>query len=325
MVKPHYIIEYLTQNFGQVGRLSASGREFIMPSILVSSDYKCHFSINIDTGLWQDFKTGEVGNFAKFLTIVENITYERAKEKIFLLEFEGGEELSVVPPGPTEEEFPEHLVPVNVDSHSSEDTTLKRAWVLLYERHLFNLDRFEDEPYYIATEGKYKDRLIVPFKNENNDIFYFQARALNNQTPKYLNPMGGVKPSDILYPFDEEQEYVVVCEGPLDAISLQLEGVNATCTMGCVVSETQADILRDFGGKIILGYDNDKAGIRGIEKFEKLRKCKIMPEFYVIPLPSNCKDWNNAKIQQVNLSEWVTENTAKYDYTYKVINGLNLL
>ena len=325
MVKPHYIIEYLVEKFGQVGRLSASGREFVMPSVIVGNDYKCHLSINVDTGLWQDFKTGDVGNFAKLLTIVENISYEKAKEKIFLLEFEDDGSQSFTPPGPTEEAFPEHLIPVNVNSHSSEDDTLKKAWMLLYERSLFNIDNFDEATYYVATDGKYKDRLIVPFKNENNDIFYFQARALKNQTPKYLNPMGQVKPSDILYPFDESQDYVVICEGPLDAISLQLEGVNATCTMGCVVSETQADILRDFGGKIILGYDNDEAGIRGIEKFENLRKCKIMPEFHVTALPPNCKDWNDAKMQKVPLAVWVSENTKKYDYTYKVLNGLSLL
>jgi hypothetical protein len=290
----------------------------------VGNDYKCHLSVNVDTGLWQDFKTGEVGNFAKLLTVVEGISYEKAKEKIFLLEFEDNGSSSIPTPA-TEEDFPDHLIPVNVNSHSSEDDTAKKAWVLLFERHLFNLDNFEEEPYYVATEGKYKDRLIVPFKNENKDIFYFQARALNNQTPKYLNPLGGIKPSDILYPFDESQDYVVVCEGPLDAISLQLDGVNATCTMGCVVSETQADILRDFGGKIILGYDNDEAGTRGIEKFEKLRKCKIMQEFHVTSLPPKCKDWNDAKIQKVHLSEWITDNTEKYDYTYKMLNGLSLL
>ena len=80
MDKPRNNIEYLLENFNQVGRLSANGREFVMPSIFVLNDYKCHFSINVDSGLWQDFKTGETGNFAKFLTIVENISYERAKE-----------------------------------------------------------------------------------------------------------------------------------------------------------------------------------------------------------------------------------------------------
>ena len=325
MVKPHYIIGYLAENFGQVGRLSSTGCEFIMPSVLVANDYKCHLSINIDTGLWQDFKTGDVGNFAKLLTLIENISYEKAKEKIFLLEFEGSDAIPYEPPAPQEEEFPDHLLPVNVNSHSSENDTLKKAWMLLFERHLFNLDSFEEDPYFVATEGKYKDRLIIPFRNEDSEIFYFQARALKNQTPKYLNPIGGIKPSDILYPFDESQSYVVVCEGPLDAISLQLEGVNATCTMGCVVSDTQASILRDFGGKIILGYDNDEAGTRGIEKFEKLRKCKIMPEFHITTLPPNCKDWNDAKIQQVNLSEWITANTKKYDYTYTVLNGLTVI
>lgn len=325
MSNPHSIIGYLQENFGQAGRLSANGQEFIMPSILVPDDYKKHFSINVDSGLWQDFKTGETGNFAKFLTIVENITYKRAKEKIFLMEFEQNDQTSVVSPDPQEEEFPEQLIPVNVSSCSSDNESLTKAWMLLYERKLFNLNHFEEEPYFIATEGKYENRLIIPFNNNNGHMFYFQARALDNQTPKYLNPIGETKPSHILYPFDETKDYVIVCEGPLDAISLKLEGVNSTCTMGCTVSEIQADILRDFGGKIILGYDMDKAGVRGTEKFEDLRKSKLMPEFYITPLPPLTKDWNDARMQGVDLTKWVTDNTTKYNYDYKILMGLSSL
>jgi hypothetical protein len=324
MDKPRNIIEYLLENFNQVGRLSANGREFVMPSIFVLNDYKCHFSINIDSGLWQDFKTGETGNFAKFLTIVENISYERAKEKIFLMDFMP-EKAKVQAPSPKVQYNLEELLPVNLDSHSSDNDIVVKAWMLLYERKLFNLDSFEEEPYYVSREGKYKNRLVIPFKNDKGSVFFFQARALEGQTPKYLNPCGDVKPSNILYPFDESKEYVVVCEGPLDAISLQLEGVNATCTMGCTVSEAQAEILRYFDGKIILGYDNDEAGRRGIEKFETLRKDKIMPEFHITPLPSGCKDWNDARIKVGNLSEWVKNNCRRYDFDYRTSYRLNLL
>mgnify|MGYP003662571095 CR=1 FL=1 len=124
MVKPHYIIEYLTQNFGQVGRLSPSGREFVMPSVLVDNDYKCHLSINVDTGLWQDFKTGEAGNFAKLLTIVENIGYEKAKEKIFLMEFEDKATAFHPTSAPTEEELLKVSTKIGLLYHSKTGTMI---------------------------------------------------------------------------------------------------------------------------------------------------------------------------------------------------------
>ena len=157
-------------------------------------------------------------------------------------------------------------------------------------------------------------------------MFYFQARALDWETPKYLNPLGTyVKPSNILYPFREEEDYVVVCEGPLDAISLQLQGVNATCTMGSKISEVQAQILSEFGGKILMGYDNDEAGKRGFEKFDLLRKINMMADFYICPPPSPYKDWNEAHQGKEDLEEWVKNNTHKYDYEYKFFSDINSL
>jgi len=325
MINPQSIIGYLQENFGQVGRLTANNREFVMPSILVPNDYKKHFSINVDTGLWQDFKSGETGNFTKFLTIVEGITYTKAKEKVFLMEFLDDSE---TPKEDTPEEVEQSeltsLLPVNLLSCDSKNDLVREAWIILFERKLFNTEDFEENPFYVCTEGKCSGRLIIPYIY-NNKLFYFQARALLGQTPKYLNPSGNwPKPSDLLYPHEEEGS-LVICEGPLDAISLKLQGINATCTMGSSISDTQADFLNDFKGKIILGYDNDAAGQRGIKKFEKLRKEKIMPEFYVCTPPPNVKDWNDAHVKNYDLKTWVEDNTKLYDYDYVINSDLNSL
>ena len=178
--------------------------------------------------------------------------------------------------------------------------------------------------YYLETQGKFKDRLIIPFE-KNGVMFYFQARGLDhNQFPKYLNPSveEGVRASHMLYPYDEEASSLVVCEGPLDAISLQLQGINATATMGCSVSQEQIDILKDFDGDIILGYDNDDAGQRGISKFDRLRKSKMMREISICHPPKDFKDWNDAHIEGWNLSDWIAEETVKYDYEYRILNAL---
>ena len=147
---------------------------------------------------------------------------------------------------------------------------------------------------------------------------------MNGVTPKYLNPSSenGVKSSNILYPFDFEREHLCICEGPADAISLNLNGLNATCTVGSTISHVQMQTLREFEGRIILAYDNDEAGQRGIEKFESLRKKYMMPTFSVCTPPFNYKDWNEAHQAGEDLYEWFTEKTYEYNFENKSLNSL---
>jgi len=314
IINPQYIRDYITEKFSQDGKLSASGREFIMASPYVENDWKRHFSINLDTGLWQCFKTGEKGNFVKLYAYLENLTTKKAYTKLILDNFFFDKELTDLPEHTAEKEDVD-LLPVSINSHDSEDSLVQKAWTFLFGRGLFNLTEEDPEPFYVCKSGKYENRVIIPFKDEG-DMFYFQARALDDRKPKYLNPgaENGPKPSEILYPYDETADYLVVCEGPLDAISLQIRGVNATSTMGCSISRTQAEILQDFSGKLILGYDNDDAGERGIKKFEDLRKEMRMTSFEVCPPPSGYKDWNEAAVADQDLFSWVCEKSYVYSY-----------
>ena len=51
IIAPQFIRDYITRNFRDIGKLSASGREFIMESVFVTNDWKKHMSINIDSGM----------------------------------------------------------------------------------------------------------------------------------------------------------------------------------------------------------------------------------------------------------------------------------
>ena len=291
-----------------------------MPSLFIENDWKCHFSINVDTGLWQDFKSGKTGNFASFVSLVENIPYSKAEAKILFEDFlnDGYTKLEIKEFIPRKEDI--NLVPVNVSSYDDSNPIVRTAWSFLFGRKLFNLVEEEVDSYYVCLEGKYKNRLIIPYKDKDNNLFYFQARSLFNSTkPKYLNPSseGSVKPSSLLYPFDEGC-LVVVCEGPLDALTLRLQGINATATTGCRLSSHQADILKDFNGKIILGFDNDEAGRRGIKKFDELRKLKRMEDFWVCYPPPQYNDWNEAHMDNFDLKTWVDKKTIKLTSFYKL-------
>jgi len=293
-----------------------------MESVFFENDWKRHMSVNVETGLWQCFKSARSGNFISLYAHNESIPYFRAQRDLIIKNFEFlGEEI------PKNEEVVKtdceldinKLIPINIESADSSDQKVLEAWYFLFGRRLFNESQIEKEPYYLCKEGKFSNRIIIPFRS-NNIVYYFQGRALADQKPKYLNPSteAAPKPSDIVYPYDEDADHLVVCEGPLDAISLQLQGVNATATIGSSVSSRQAEIFSTFSGKIILGYDNDEAGQRGVEKFDILRKQRRMENFYVCPPPSNCKDWNQAHIQNEDLKSWVLDNQTVYDFDYKI-------
>ena len=328
IIAPQFIRDYITRNFSSIGKLSASGREFIMESLFVNNDWKKHMSVNVDSGMWQCFKTGRSGNFVRLYSEAEGIPYFRAQRDLMIKNFEFlGEEVPELDIPQRELELDtSRLIPINLDSVDSENKKEVDAWSFLFGRALFSFNEEEEAPFYLCTEGKFADRIIIPFRSDDT-VFYFQARALYDQSPKYLNPSTEIapKPSDILYPYDEEEDYLVVCEGPLDALSLQRKGINATATIGSSISPRQAEILSTFNGKIILGYDNDEAGQRGIDKFDRTRKEMRMGNFEICPPPSGYKDWNEAHIAGEDLFSWIMDKSQSYDFDYKAASQLNSL
>jgi len=299
-----------------------------MESLFVNNDWKKHMSVNVDSGMWQCFKTGRSGNFVRLYSEAEGIPYFRAQRDLMIRNFEFlGEEIPELDIPQKELELDtSRLIPINLESVDSENKKEVDAWSFLFGRGLFNLNEEEEAPFYLCTEGKFSDRIIIPFRSEDT-VFYFQARALYDQSPKYLNPSTEIapKPSDILYPYDEGEDYLVVCEGPLDALSLQRKGINATATIGSSISPRQAEILSTFKGKVILGYDNDEAGQRGIDKFDRTRKEMRMASFEICPPPSGYKDWNEAHMAGEDLFSWIMDKSQSYDFDYKSANMLNSL
>jgi len=328
---PEYLTEYVQDNIPN-GRLQSGGREWVAPSPFLRDDHKRHFSINTFTGLWQCFKTGKKGNFVDIYAFIEGISKKRAYS---VLTFKTLEEC----PHP----LPDHhvssyddlvvsqlevnyntevYVPLTADSDLT-DPLISDAFKYLYARSIFPQ---EDGDYYVCREGKYADRLIIPYKDEDGEIYYFQARALRDQTPKYLNPglSDGVRSMNVLYPFDTSKE-VIVTEGPIDALSLIQCGLNATCTNGSNVSEVQARQLMEAPG-VIMAYDNDEAGRRGIEKFDVIRKRLRMPAFSVYTVPSSYKDWNDIlrKGGKSAILDYVSRGKTQFDSFYKIRKSLDL-
>jgi len=318
MIAPEYIRAYLEEKFADTGKISSSGREFIMQSIFLENDWKRHMSVNLDTGLWQDFKSGEKGNFIRLYSYVEGMTYQQAQIRLLVKTFDSVklEDVGLSSTKKIENEDLGTLIKIH-SNMSFCNATEEKAWSYLFRRCLFDLD--DSKKYFISSNKRFQERIILPFE-QDGFLYYFQARTLTDQNPKYLNPTyyNNLKVSDVLYPFDEDAEYVVVCEGPIDAISLQIQGINATSTQGCSVSMNQLEMLKDFEGRIIIGYDSDSAGTHGRERFDSMRKLMRMNQLWTCDTPDGFKDWNAAHAKFVDLDQWISQNSKPFDYDYKI-------
>jgi 5S rRNA maturation endonuclease (ribonuclease M5) len=289
MISSSYIRDYLLKKFQGNYKLISGDRELTIPSVFLDRDPKRHMSINLETGLWQCFKTGEKGNFLHLYCKLEGLAYKEAYRRFLVEEFFNE--------GTVRDDYEKKVEPekMPVNFQLIEPNTLEEvnsaAYLFLLDRHIYDYGKF-----YYSTQAPYKGRLIIPYNNHNG-MFYFQARALFGQEPKYLN-FRGIKASTILYPFQYDSKApLYVCEGAIDAISLQLAGFNATTTISCHVSRLQMDQLRYYQGPIVVAYDNDRAGNDGLRGFELLRRRMRLPRInYCFP-PSSYKDWNEALVK----------------------------
>lgn len=284
----------------------------IIPSIFLDSDPKKHMSINLENGLWQCFKTGRRGNFIHLVSILENKKYKEVYNeflwKMLEAECEGKNIQKVrekivsnfMGTDPDEKWIPIEEAPLYVHEY-------------LVSRYLDQGPSFNPNFYYNPVS----ERLVIPYRDASNMIYFYQERALRSgQEPKYLN-FKGVKSSSILYQYDVDSfRGLYICEGVLDALSLKLLGYNATTTISCNASKEQLNQLKHYNGKLVVAYDNDEAGTKGIRRFDRQRKrMRMEPVFYCQP-PKEYKDWNAflvASGDEFTIKNHIKENTKIFD------------
>ena len=320
------IKDYLREKFSDYTETNA---EFVVNS-LFCDDFKRHMSINADTGLWQCFKTKEKGNFIHLVSAVEGISYGEASvliqrklfdtpEMLFQVTNPVTEKQAILNTGKSIHDELKNFKKLTKASVVSDSLTERLAFRFAVTR---KLDPFK---LYVGVTGKYANRIIIPFE-DSQGVFYFQARKLTGYGMKYLNPSFeeyGVRASEILYPFQKDEPYILVTEGPIDALSLQNIGINATSTQGSIFSQNQ---LKELSGKkMILAYDNDQAGDYGIRGARRLIKSKNLPEPYIVRPPRQFKDWNEFIIQAtpIEVKAWISETVTKMDFNYELSALLN--
>jgi hypothetical protein len=152
-------------------------------------------------------------------------------------------------------------------------------------------------PFYIAWGGCYKGRIIIPVFDGDNNIVYFQARSLEARpAQKYMNPDLTSKKVIIFngHKFSRDQ-YIVVTEGPIDALCV---GDQGTCCFGSSVDDVFLGKLLELTDKgVVIALDNDEEGQHGIKKImAKSRYAKSL-RYFNMPY-EDIKDLNQMVIDR---------------------------
>jgi hypothetical protein len=129
-------------------------------------------------------------------------------------------------------------------------------------------------------------RIIIPYYYRGEIVGYTSRAIVDGIKPKYWSS----HPADFVFNLDmqkPESKFVVVCEGPFDAMSI--DGVSVS---GAEISDTQVDQIDRLQREVIVVPDADRAG-------RKLVDCAIEAGWTVsFPVwQETCKDINDAVVK----------------------------
>lgn len=164
----------------------------------------------------------------------------------------------------------------------------------------------EDYPFYWSPSPGYKHRLIIPFYYQNNCVGY-TARTITNKSPRYLSE----QQPGYVFNLDKQgfdRKYVIVSEGPIDAIS-----IDGCAIMGASIKHDQDYLLKQLNREIILVPDRDHEGPKTVEQAMELGWSVSMPNW-----PEGVKDINDAIIKLGRLATLWLILDAKESYSLKI-------
>lgn len=151
-----------------------------------------------------------------------------------------------------------------------------------YLRNTRGADPF-DYPYYWSNKTGFKNRLIIPFFH-NKHIVGWTARTINTDvTPKYLSE----QQPGYVFNLDRQhwdRKFVVVCEGPFDAIA-----VDGVALLSSEIKEGQHLLINQLRRTVVVVPDRDQAGVKTVEQAMNFGWSVSMPDW-----PQGVKDVSDA-------------------------------
>lgn len=110
----------------------------------------------------------------------------------------------------------------------------------------------------VCYDGKFKDRLLIPYFNADGEIYCFQGRSLTGREPKYLTNKPENNTKIFNYYTADPNRVVYIMEGPIDA--LFIDNSIATSGIANYGTEQYEEIAQRFAERTWV-FDKDYTGL----------------------------------------------------------------
>lgn len=117
----------------------------------------------------------------------------------------------------------------------------------------------EDYPFHWTSEDGFSNRLIIPFYYQHRIVGY-TARLIRDGKPKYISE----QQPGYVFNLDRQswdRKYVIVCEGPVDAI-----GIDGVAVMSSEVGSVQRQLIDQLKREVIVIPDRDHDGPKVVKQ-----------------------------------------------------------
>ena len=155
-------------------------------------------------------------------------------------------------------------------------------------------NRFIPEDYPFLYKTMPRPGIVIPFTH-NNQVVGHTTRFLDDRTPRYIQDIqyGYVFGTDLQ---SATWQYSIVVEGVFDALS-----INGLAVLHAEINDAQVKLIRSLGREVVVVPDQDKAGIKLVDRAVELGWAVSMPDW-----PADIKDVNDAVIKFGKLGTLLT-------------------
>jgi hypothetical protein len=259
--------------------------------------FNCQFKCS-----WQPGRTisQKMGKFMRMLNMSDDIISQLRLEALRLNESESTTVRSIVPT------FELRSLPLDSEPivNLLNDPPEKLLPVIEYllGRNLC----LEDYNFYWTPRIGFNNRVILPFYKDGACVGY-TARAIGDAKPKFISE----QQPGYVFNLDRQnnnREFVIVCEGPFDAIS-----IDGCALLGSEIKDSQNWLLKQLGKEIVLVPDRDHEGPKTIEQAIEFGWSVSMPDW-----PQGVKDVNDALVKLGRLATLHLIVSAKESNSLKI-------
>jgi len=125
-----------------------------------------------------------------------------------------------------------NILDPNQKQYFNDNKVVQDAIKLVKQRRLDTAINRPDTLWVTLKDKVHKNRIVIPFYNENNEIIFYQSRLIYDKDarlyPKYLSKINGEKSLYNVNKITSDLDYIFIFEGPIDSFFVK----NGTAVAG---------------------------------------------------------------------------------------------